>query len=58
MDSNEAAIKWATGEAQRQAKLTGKSGEILVEVPREANGLRYFRTAFYNTQTEESGFKI
>ena len=56
LDSDKAAIRWATGEAQREAKLTGRSGEILIEVPREANGLRYFRTAFYNTRTGDAGF--
>ncbi|CAG8499557.1 2684_t:CDS:10, partial [Racocetra persica] len=44
-----------TGEAQRQAKLTGKTGEIEVAVPSlDASGFPCDRTAYYNTQTESS----
>ncbi|CAI2173153.1 11936_t:CDS:2 [Funneliformis geosporum] len=32
-DNSTAALRWAVGEAQRQAKLTGKTGEIEVAVP-------------------------
>ncbi|CAG8679378.1 4051_t:CDS:10, partial [Cetraspora pellucida] len=43
-----------TGEAQRQAKLTGKTGEIEVAVPSlDASGFPCDRTAYYNTQTEK-----
>jgi len=57
-DNNTAALRWAVGEAQRQAKLTGKTGEIEVAVPSlDASGFPCDRTAYYNTHTEDAGFR-
>jgi len=57
-DTEAAAIKWATGKAQREAKLTGKNGEINVPVARPgANGVYEFYIVIYNTYTKEASMR-
>lgn len=54
-DTVAAAIKWATGKAQRQARETGREGNIEIPVKRPgANGVceDYFVT--YNTKTNRA----
>jgi len=53
-DSPEAAIRQATGEAQRQARLTGKTGNIEVSMMRlDANTGNYqYHVLVYNTITK------
>lgn len=50
-DSEAAVIKWATGAAQRQSKLTGKTGEIEIEVERPDYK---FCAAIYNTENNST----
>jgi len=57
-DTERAAIKWATGEAQRQAKLTGRTGEIDIAVARpDTNGTYQYRIVVYNTETRLAEFR-
>jgi len=58
-DTEVAAIKWATGEAQRQAKLTGRIGEIDIAVARPdgANGHYRYCIVVYNTETRLTKFR-
>jgi len=58
-DTEEAAIKWATGKAQRQAQQTGKTGEIDIAVARPdgVNGPYRYRFVVYNTETRLAKFR-
>jgi len=58
-DTESAAIKWATGKAQREAKETGRNGEIDIAVARPdgANGPYRYRFVVYNTLTNRARFR-
>ena len=57
-DTEDAAIKWATGKAQRQAQQTGITGEIDIAVARPGtNGAYQWRTVVYNTFTNKARFR-
>jgi len=57
-DTDTAAIKWATGKAQREARLTGRNGEINVPVARPGtNGVNEFYIVVYNTYTREASMR-
>jgi len=54
-DTEAAAIKWATGKAQREAKITGRNGNIEIPVARPGtNGVYEFHMVIYNTETNRA----
>jgi len=58
-DTEKAAIKWATGKAQRQMKETGKTGDIEIPVMRpDASGVYQFRIVVYNTYSKLAELRI
>ena len=57
-DDDTAALKWATGEAQRRMRATGVTAGIEVAVPRlNSGGLPYDRNAYYNPTRGRAEFR-
>jgi len=57
-DDDTAALKWATGEAQRRMIATGVTAGMEVAVPRlNANGLICDRDAYYNPARGRANFR-